>query len=276
MYVYAGRCTPTLQHKGSIELDPDSTAAGFWRATCIAFHAGEHIPDDEVGRSEGGVSCIYTVSRPKNDWCFLTHTHVACHTLQGALSRAQLHPTLRTLLTDPRPCVAGQASVIAQGLVRLRLEEDYLDLSEDRLVEVLVGMRLGVAAKCSSLSSLDAVLTPLLELRCAIFLAQPIEDQMEPSELDLVTFGITAADLHQVAFDLGCAHLQSPQESQSQPNGGCVVGPKKRILVVRYITICGVTRCVTFLLDTGALASMNCAESLAAGAVQLMSMFVCT
>ena len=124
----------------------------------------------------------------------------------------------------------------------------------------MVCQRRSLPDKSSDLSIVDsALIPPLLELHRASFVAQPIEDQIEPSEMDLLTFGITEADLRLTAEELGCQHLGPP--TGPQPEEGRVVGIKERIIVVRTIKIRRKTLSVTFILDTGAPVSFVCDDT---------------
>jgi hypothetical protein len=139
----------------------------------------------------------------------------------------------------------------------------------DDLVEAMVCQRRSLPDKSSDLSIVDSALIPLLELHRALFVAQPIEDQIEPSEMDLLTFGITEADLRMTAEELGCQHLGPP--TGPQPEEGRVVGIKERIIVVRTIKIRRKTLSVTFILDTGAPVSFVCDDTLRAFGIDMQT-----
>lgn len=158
------------------------------------------------------------------------------------------------LLLDGR--IAAEDVLNAHHIFLGDIHQDALVLAE------MTRARRVIPDKSSDLSVVDSAL-PLMKLHRAIFLAQPIEEQLEPSEADLLTFGITAADLRQTAVDLGCIHLGDPNGS-SQPDICVVVGAKKRILVIRNIQFRRVTRSVTFILDTGAPVSYVCKDTLSA------------
>ena len=172
--------------------------------------------------------------------------------------------TLRSLLDDRRPHVAARRS---GGCRHSGPAQEYLDDTIDTLVEMLARQRRGIPDKSYDLSIVDSVLVPILELHRAIFAAQPVEDQLEPSEVDMLTFGITAADLKQTAKDLGCGHLCKP--SGPQPEEGRIVGIKDRILVVRTVRIREVSLSVAFLVDTGAPVTFVCAETLRAFGIDI-------
>lgn len=175
--------------------------------------------------------------------------------------------TLRHLLADQRPAVAHQAEVIVAALTRaLDGDVDYLDKGVEELVDVMKSRRVEVPDKSRELSVVDAALLPLLELHRAVYMTAPIEDQLEPSELDLLGFGVTVTDLHEAAVELGCAHLQEP--TGLQPSTGLIVGVKHRVLVCRNITIRKVKRSVMFILDTGAPITFICHETVRAFGIE--------
>mmetsp|Transcript_29277 Transcript_29277/g.86630 ORF Transcript_29277/g.86630 Transcript_29277/m.86630 type:complete len:200 (-) Transcript_29277:837-1436(-) len=175
--------------------------------------------------------------------------------------------SLRSLQNDLRPHVAEQARAVAAGLVRSGPATKYLDLSIDNLVDAMILQRSRLPDRSSDLSVVDSALIPLLKLHRALFIAQPVEDQIEPSEVDLLTFSISEADLVQTAEELGCPHLCPP--TGPQPEEGRVVSIKQRIIVVPTIKIQGKTLSVSFILDTGAPVSFVCEQTLRAFGINM-------
>jgi hypothetical protein len=83
------------------------------------------------------------------------------------------------------------------GLLRRSDGDKETILSKDvkELVAVMSARRQGVPDKPDELSSIDAVLLPLIELRRVVALAQPYEEQMVHTEADILAYGITRLDL---------------------------------------------------------------------------------
>lgn len=87
--------------------------------------------------------------------------------------------------------------------------------------------------------------------------------------MDLLTFGITEADLRQTAEELGCQHLGPP--TGPQPDEGRVVSIKQRVIVVRTIKIRGKALSVAFILDTGAPVSFVCDRTVSAFGINMQT-----
>ena len=171
--------------------------------------------------------------------------------------------TLRTLLEDKREVVASQAGDVLSHLkARVPNADTFLDRDISDVVAAMAAKRRFIPDHSSQLSEIYAVLVPLLELHRAVHIAQPVEEQLEPSELDLLDFGVTQADFVRVAEELGTVYLS--ESSKAEPTKGLVVGVKKRIVVVRNITIKRKTLSVAFVLDTGAPVSWIRHETLRA------------
>ena len=104
---------------------------------------------------------------------------------------------------------------------------------------------------------------PLLHLHRATYLEKPVEEQLEPTELDLLSFDLTLPDLEYAAQELGHTHL-GPIDPNVSIDTGCVVGIKKRMLVPRAVTIKDKTLVVMFMLDTSAPVTSVCHHTLRA------------
>lgn len=110
---------------------------------------------------------------------------------------------------------------------------------------------------------MENVLLPILDLHRLISRAQTMEDQLEFSELDLMNFSVDKRDLQQAAADLGCQHLAAPTSIATPPPAcGVILGPKKRVVVVRTVTIRDVVRNVAFVLDPGCRCTSVCHETI--------------
>eukprot|EP00798_Chlamydomonas_sp_ICE-L_P019732 gene19732-26424_t len=157
--------------------------------------------------------------------------------------------TLTNLLQDSRRNVACQAKAVLSNLkARVPNADNLLNQDIAEVARAMSAVRNTIPDKSSQLSEIDSVLMPLLELHRALFIAQPVEEQLEPSELDLLSFGVTVADFEGTAEELGCSYLSPP--SSTEPSKGLVVGIKDRIIVVQNVTILRTTLSVAFILGT--------------------------
>jgi hypothetical protein len=134
---------------------------------------------------------------------------------------------------------------------------------------------LTVPEKLGSITAIDGAVLPMLQLHRLLSVAQPPEEQLEVSEVNLLTFGVDKSMLQEAGYRLDCQLLQEPQ-GLPLPRG-VIIGLKKKVVVVRTVKIRGVSRSVAFIVDTGAPVTFIAVETLNAfgiGLEQLTCTFV--
>ena len=159
-----------------------------------------------------------------------------------------------------------RALVIAHNGSHAHTELDkILAAHVDTLIEDMSKQRNRLPYEDDALSAIDSVLVPLLQLHRVVAASQPIEEQLERSELDLLTYGVSSVDLYNTAGELGHTHLGKIQldDMPGLPmKKGLIVGPKSRILVPRVLQIKQQVRCVVFFVDIGSPWTCVCHETL--------------
>ena len=112
--------------------------------------------------------------------------------------------------------IAAQAALAEKALLA-RHSGDHRNFLEGTLQDMVSDMtadRHDTPNKDEQLSDIDHVLMPLLRLHRMVALQQPIIEQLERSELDLLTYGVTHADFQEKASQLGHTHLGHTHQSQ--------------------------------------------------------------
>ena len=172
--------------------------------------------------------------------------------------------TLRALQQDPRPAVRRDVEIALKGVRQMGLDDNML-LNQDiqTTVDMLQSRRNRIADKDEQLSVVDKALMPLLQLHRIAFQTSSVDEQLEPSELDLLSFGVSEQDLFDTADAVGETHLGEVPYGTDATSRGLITGPKRRILVQRTVTIRRITRTVVFLVDTGGPATWVCHRTLA-------------
>ena len=154
--------------------------------------------------------------------------------------------------------------IVLQGLRQIGLENDrVLDQNLETTVAMLQTSRMQIPDRDEQLSYVDKALLPLLQLHRVAYQKSSVEQQLEPSELDLLSFGITEADLFSTAEALGVQHLGNVPVDEMATGNGLIVGTKRRLLVPRTLTLNNITCTVMFLLDNGAPVTYVCHRTLA-------------
>lgn len=98
--------------------------------------------------------------------------------------------------------------MVLQGLRQIGLDNDrVLDQNLETTMTMLQASRMQILDKDEQLSYVDKALLPLLQLHRVAYQKSSAEQQVEPSELDLMSFGITEADLFATSEALGVQHL---------------------------------------------------------------------
>ena len=102
--------------------------------------------------------------------------------------------SLESLLADVREPVRREAAHVA-GLLKHDVAYDQLIKKPvSQLMQSFVDVRWQLPNHSSQFSIVDRTLIPIMELHRTLQLAQPMEEQLEPSELDLMAFGIIPSE----------------------------------------------------------------------------------
>ncbi len=133
--------------------------------------------------------------------------------------------TLRGLQRDPRPAVCKDAGIVLSSLRQLDVDDNLLlDQDLQTTVEMLQSMRNKTPDKDEQLSAVDRALMPVLQLHRLAFQTASVDEQLEPSELDLLSFGVSEEDFFTAAEFVGETHLGEVKYGTNATSRGVIVG----------------------------------------------------